>query len=112
MMHDEGRHLADIVKNNLLYQHNWSSIKVHSAKPRYLLSGKPPMALYSGEDLEEEYVLPTFLNEKWTLRQWQELFQRVESKSPVKRMTMAAVAPDSTIVYYIVHDELIKPRQN
>ena len=34
------------------------------------------------------------------------------SGKEIKRVLLAAVDDDSTVVYYIVHDGLVKPRQN
>ena len=116
-----------------------------------------------------EWVLPTQLREKWSLRQFAEVFDSIElepsaanssnidikareshhgggegkardpsrehetgegpleglvgqvpedssryegSKDEVKRLLLATVNDDSTIVYYIVHDGIVKPRQN
>ena len=30
----------------------------------------------------------------------------------LKRVLLATLSDDSTVVYYIVHDEIVKPRQN
>lgn len=90
---------------------------------------------------EREWVLPTHLKEKWSLRRFAEVFDAVEKVPPDvedkdggtttdgnvkklegnggvgsrrggKRALLATVADDSTVVYYIVHDGIVKPRQN
>ncbi|MCJ1474930.1 hypothetical protein MMC13_003590 [Lambiella insularis] len=99
---------------------------------------------------EREWVLPTHLREKWSLRRFAEVFDAVGTEPPGegkqevegrgqdeepgevegigvetetgsqkgmkrrggKRVLLATVSDDSTIVYYIVHDGLVKPRQN
>lgn len=76
---------------------------------------------------EREWVLPTNLKEKWSLRRFAEVFDRItmvpesmpgteeasENKwRTTKRVLLATVDSDSTVVYYIVHDGLVKPRQN
>lgn len=77
---------------------------------------------------ECEWVLPTRLNEQWTLRRLAEVFDdisiippqasAVEQEIPAnpwrttKRVVLATVDTDSTVVYYIVHDGVVKPRQN
>lgn len=95
-------------------------------------------------EVEREWVLPTHLREKWSLRRFAAVFDAVgdvpealeesaldaeveqengekgqESGDGVakkrrgeKRVLLAAVNDDSTIVYYIVHDGIVKPRQN
>lgn len=81
--------------------------------------------------LEREWVLPTHLREKWSLRKFAEVFDAV-GKIPLgeggeekggegeddrarrggKRVLLATVGDDSTVLYYIVHDGIVKPRQN
>ena len=89
---------------------------------------------------EREWVLPAHLKEKWTLRGFAGVFDAIgkippedgegeegnkegesggeEGKEGVgsrrggKRVLLAIVGEDSTIVYYIVHDGIVKPRQN
>jgi len=127
--------------------------------PRPLVSGLPPQRLYvhpdeqvellkkadrernaraAGEagglevkaEREREWVLPTRLNEKWTLRRLAGVFDALSIVPPatdsstaggddaanpwrtIKRVLLATVDTDSTVVYYIVHDGVVKPRQN
>jgi tRNA-splicing endonuclease subunit Sen15 len=79
---------------------------------------------------EREWVLPTHLREKWSLRQFAEVFdaigivpplhaseaddayQQINKWRKTKRAILATLQDDSTIVYYIVHDGIVKPRQN
>ena len=77
---------------------------------------------------EREWVLPTRLNEQWTLRRLAEVFDDISMVPPqtaataqeppanpwrtAKRVVLATVDTDSTVVYYIVHDGVVKPRQN
>jgi tRNA-splicing endonuclease subunit Sen15 len=108
-----------------------------------------------GKDLaevrEREWVLPSHIREKWSLRRFAECFdgvgevpergervgeigadgnekrhereaasggteatedQRENTRRGGKRMLLATVCDDSTVVYYIVHDGIVKPRQN
>ncbi|KAH7412160.1 tRNA-splicing endonuclease subunit Sen15 [Phaeosphaeria sp. MPI-PUGE-AT-0046c] len=127
--------------------------------PRPLVSGLPPQRLYvhpdeqvellkdadrkrkankaGGEtgalqvdvEPELEWVLPTRLNEKWSLRRLAEVFDAISSVPPsstatvhqdppknpwrtTKRVLLGTVDSDSTVVYYFVHDGVVKPRQN
>lgn len=143
--------LALQVQHNLQHQHDWKFLKIHtyspldtsSKLPRPLISGVPPHPIYVHPDrqielikagVEEkdtpphrEWVLPTHLREKWSLRRFAEVFdaigkvphgpQREEKEESahhkeLKRVLLATVDDDSTIVYYIVHDGIVKPRQN
>ena len=56
-----------------------------------------------------EWVLPTHLREKWTLRQFAEVFNSMDEKTASgeppwdahKRVVLATLQDDSTIVYYV-----------
>lgn len=82
---------------------------------------------------EREWVLPTHVREKWSLRGFAEVFDAVGEEPPGgeagegeeggvgkvgrrrmggKRVLLAVVGDDSTVVYYIVHEGIVKPRQN
>lgn len=90
---------------------------------------------------EPEWVLPAHLREKWSLRKMAEVFDGISHVPPddtfskqasdnsitassnvsnppnekwrsTKRVVLATVSDDSTVVYYIMHDGLVKPRQN
>ncbi|KAG9195530.1 hypothetical protein G6011_00651 [Alternaria panax] len=131
----------------------------HDPLPRPLVSGLPPQRLYvhpdeqvqllkkadrerkaraGGEagglevraEAEREWILPTRLDEKWTLRGLAQVFDAITTVPPApdasttaggrpsnpwrttKRVLLASVDTDSTVVYYIVHDGVVKPRQN
>ena len=82
---------------------------------------------------ESEWVLPAHLREEWSLRKFAEIFDAIGlvppaadgMKSPdldhshtvnkwrmTKRVLLSTVQDDSTVVYYIVHEGIVKPRQN
>lgn len=75
-------------------------------------------------EVKREWVLPTHLREKWTLKGFAGVFDGLvegelcenggldENGRGVKRILLAVVGDDSTIVYYIMHDGIVKPRQN
>ncbi|KAI9862683.1 MAG: hypothetical protein M1813_004179 [Trichoglossum hirsutum] len=135
--------LALQTQHNLQHQHDWSSLVTHTHSPnpphqllpRPLLSGLPPHRIYTHPDTqvqqlmlsanktrhdddndaarELEWVLPTHVDEKWSLRRFQEVFDAVPAGDEGrKRVLLATVSGDSTIVYYIFHEGIVKPRQN
>ena len=160
--------LATQVLHNLRYQHEWMDLSIHTSSSghqdqesktlhRPLVSGIPPRRIYihpeeqinlikagvNDENVpaEPEWVLPSHIREKWTLRRFGKIFDairhippqtNVESREPLeenifdkayeaavhnkwrqtKRLLLATVDDDSTIVYYVVHDGIVKPRQN
>jgi len=83
---------------------------------------------------EPEWVLPTHWEEKWSLAQFAAVFDALDTapiinatssegaeetvgykwrgKNRQKRLLLATLHDDSTVVYYIVHDGIVKPRQN
>ena len=158
------QNLALQVQYNLQYQHNWTSLRIHALSPisqqnlpRPLLSGLPPHRIYvhpddqveelkrgvkdSDVEVEREWILPTNLKEKWSLRSFAEIFDAIgdqpqdteekyeeifqpnvadgvkqaeirKKRRGGKRLLLATLGDDSTVVYYIVHDGIVKPRQN
>lgn len=86
------------------------------------------------QEPEHEWVLPVHVDEKWTMARFAEVFDAIEPLPPqaprttapelgpsgkdwrgadrLKRVLMAMVHDDSTVVYYIMHDGIVKPRQN
>lgn len=84
---------------------------------------------------QRELVLPSHLREKWSLRRFAEVFDAIDNIPPephndaeesptlnksvperkwrqTKRLLLATVDDDSTVVYYVIHDGIVKPRQN
>ncbi|KAI0435151.1 tRNA-splicing endonuclease subunit Sen15 [Xylaria sp. FL1042] len=140
---DYGQQLADTVLDNLKYQHDWTDLEIliHSSTNselfiRPMISGLPPRRLYVHPDdqiamvksssvpdgkildtPEVEWVLPTHISEKWTLKAFAAIFDSLPMQPSVhperpKRIVLATIHSDSTIVYYILHDGIVKPRQN
>jgi tRNA-splicing endonuclease subunit Sen15, fungi type len=153
--------LALSIANNLQYHHDWTSLSVHthssltnSPLPRPVISGLPPKRAYihpdeqveilktehsTGKSVqqapEREWVLPTHLQEKWSLANFAAVFDALDIVPPPgkemlpeegaevvghqwqgrnrqKRLLLATLHDDSTVVYYIIHDGIVKPRQN
>ena len=89
-------------------------------------------------EIDREWVLPVDIREKWSIRKWAEVFDSITAEPPVlsgeqgqgnggwvedksqggggikrkKRLVMGIVSGDSTVVHYIIHDGIVKPRQN
>ncbi|KAI0476674.1 tRNA-splicing endonuclease subunit Sen15 [Xylaria cf. heliscus] len=140
---NHGRQLADTVLDNLKYQHDWTELQLLTHSPtsleplmRPMVSGLPPRRLYVHPDdqiamvkssavpngkvfdtPEIEWVLPTHISEKWTLKAFAAVFDSLPLQSSPqperpKRICLATINDDSTIVYYLLHDGIVKPRQN
>jgi tRNA-splicing endonuclease subunit Sen15 len=154
--------LALSIMHNLQYHHDWTSIAIHthstltnSPLPRPVISGLPPKRAYihpdeqaeilkaehiTGKPIhqvpEREWVLPTHLQERWSLAKFAAVFDALDTVPPhggvtlaaeeaaevvghqwqgrnrQKRFLLATLHDDSTVVYYIMHDGIVKPRQN
>lgn len=64
-------------------------------------------------DAEFEWVLAVHLAEKWTLSNFAAVMDALpDDRKGAKRIVLAALHNDSTVVYYIVQEGMIKPRQN
>ncbi|KJZ75996.1 hypothetical protein HIM_04452 [Hirsutella minnesotensis 3608] len=123
------------VLGNLELQHDWTDLEVHDgpAQPRPMIRGMPPKRLYlhpddqivalahersTGEKLyqgpEAEWVLPVHLTDRLSLASFAEIFDAIELSpgARAKRIVLAALHNDSTVVYYLMHEGMIKPRQN
>ncbi|KAF2668721.1 hypothetical protein BT63DRAFT_471807 [Microthyrium microscopicum] len=78
---------------------------------------------------ELEWVLPMHLQEEWSLRRLATIFDAIPSEPPgpdgyepgqplqnkwrsTKHLLAAILSDDSTVVYYVAHDGIVKPRQN
>jgi tRNA-splicing endonuclease subunit Sen15 len=154
-------HLASTILHNLQFQHSWTALKIHTHSPltllplpRPIISGLPPKRAYihpdeqistlkaehsSGQKIEQfpelEWVLPSQIQENWSLKKFAEVFDALGVVPPSdaedegeldekrvgwqwrgenrqKRVLLATLHDDSTVVYYIMHDGIVKPRQN
>lgn len=122
------------VARNLQDQHDWTSVEILKTpgQPRPLIRALPPKLLYlhpddqiatlaheqqTGEkiqhDAEYEIVLPVRLAEKWSLSSLAAIFDSMElTGARGKRIVLATLHDDSTVVYYLMHEGMVKPRQN
>lgn len=125
--------LTSTVLDNLRDQHDWTSLEIHQlSERRPLIKGLPPRRLYIHPDdqiaalaqedaagqvvaypAEPEWVLAVHPEEKWTLASFSTVFDSLRHTGPrTKKILLATVHNDSTVVYYLMHEGLVKPRQN
>lgn len=128
--------VTDVTSNvltNLQHQHDWTLLEIHDESGRRpLIRGLPPRRLYihpddqiaalahekaTGESVtqtpEYEWVLAVHPEEKWTLRGFAAVFDSINHTGPrEKRIILATAHNDSTVVYYLMHEGMVKPRQN
>ena len=105
---------------------------IHPDEQAEILKAEHDSGAYIKQCVEPEWVLPTHLLEKWSLANFAAVFDALETVPPSendveeengvgqkwqgknrqKRLLLATLHDDSTIVYYIMHDGIVKPRQN
>lgn len=110
---------ADVVLNNLNHQQLWTKLsKVElSTLPAsvFLLSGTPFEKLHPDDpdDTPKEWVLPCATEDTISVSRLASIFEGIKNLGEtVNRLVMAMVTNDSTVVYYIVNEGLVKPRRN
>lgn len=109
---------VDQVRTNLIHYNLWTDVAIHNLGQlgtTRLLAGTPPNRLAEhDEDSQLEWVVATSMEKESvsmaTIESWFDAVARVAPRP--KRITMAAVNDDGTVVFYFVHDGVIKPRQN
>ncbi|KOS19259.1 putative tRNA-splicing endonuclease subunit tsp-1 [Escovopsis weberi] len=125
--------VTSTVFKNLEDQHDWTSLRTCAITglERPLIQGFPPRLLYlhpddqiealalekaTGEkakhDPELEWVLPVHLSETWSLAKLSAVFDAIPGRRRAKRIVLATLHNDSTVVYYLLHEGMVKPRQN
>jgi tRNA-splicing endonuclease subunit Sen15, fungi type len=111
-------------------------VYVHPDEQVEILKAEHETGIHIVQQAEREWVLPTHLSEKWNLKAFAELFDAIDTQPPAdeadvkdnddqnqvgkewrgnerqKRVLLATLHDDSTVVYYIMHDGIVKPRQN
>ena len=112
---------------------------VHPDEQVALIKAEKDRAQRIPQPPELEWVLPLSLAEKWTPAQFAAVLDTLDNIPPTngsddgsddaddegiaewrqwrgpkrgKRILLATVQDDSTVTYYIMHDGLVKPRQN
>lgn len=112
--------LAGEVQTNLVHYNLWTEVKEHGITVNgintAILSGLPPAKLDSTDAANtREWVIPKLVSLKELpleeINVWFEQLALLSGSRP-KRVTVGLVNDDATIVYYFVHDGIVKPRKN
>lgn len=107
--------VASQVASNLVHYNLWHDVNIHTHNGIQVLSGIPPNRLDEHDsESQKEWVVPQSMNltevSMDMIGRWFDLVATFAGRP--KRLTLAAVNDDSTVVYYFVHDGVVKPRQN
>jgi tRNA-splicing endonuclease subunit Sen15 len=111
-------------------------VYVHPDEQVEILKAEHETGIHIVQHAEQEWVLPTHISEKWNLKAFGDVFDAIDTVPAVdevdvkdsddqsqvgkqwrgkhrqKRLLLATLHDDSTVVYYIMHDGIVKPRQN
>ncbi|CCH44864.1 tRNA-splicing endonuclease subunit [Wickerhamomyces ciferrii] len=103
--------LVDQVQQNLLFQQLWTQVTPIKLSNITILQGFPKEKLISDDEtnLNKEFVLPIKLKDEITPNMLDQVFKELQG---VKRLVLGIVNDDGTVVYYIVHDGVYKPKKN
>lgn len=103
---------------NLQHFHLWSNvgsepIRTSNKEITHVIKGVPPKELPGGETDTAEWILPIDISTKITLCHLDEAFSGIKSlcSTRPKRILIAIVNTDGTVVYYFIHDGIVKPRR-
>lgn len=122
---DHDDNIVTLVRNNLLHYQLWNEVHVSDEtllwKDRKikLISGKPPSKLSNDDENEgvinTEYVLPVEMSQYkvgyLTLECLDTVFNMLCDPA-AKRLTLAIVNSDGTVVFYFVYKGIHKPKRN
>lgn len=107
--------LHETVKTNLLHFNHWTEVETVECRNMAVISGIPPERLDERDPpSKKEWVVPRSMadvlvtNKEISL--WFDSIASIEARP--SRVTLALVNGDGTVVFYFVHDGIVKPRQN
>lgn len=107
--------LPQTVKTNLVHYNQWTDVEEVACGESILLCGFPPDKLDERDPpSKKEWVVPRSMADLLVtnkqIQQWFVDIALVEARP--SRVTLALVNGDGTVVFYFVHDGIVKPRQN
>lgn len=107
----------ETVAYNLVHQQLWTKVRTFAEEDYEFCHGKPPKKMHPDDPkILEDYVLVSYTKDTWSVKDWANAFailKRAESLSEEpKRIIMAMITDDSTVVYYLIHNGLMKPKKN
>jgi tRNA-splicing endonuclease subunit Sen15 len=113
------RSLATHVHTNLVHYNLWTNVQIHNVSTNdvVVLSGTPATKLRPDDaDGLTEWVVARSLVPDYSvttaqINQWFSAIEELNGTRP-SRVTIAIVNDDGTVVYYFIHDGVVKPRQN
>lgn len=109
--------MSQIVALNLSHHQLWLDVRELDLFELEACIGTPPKKLHpEDEKIQPEIVLVSYLKENWSVARWADAFKELKTQlgldSEPKRVVMAMITDDSTVVYYLVHNGLVEPRKN
>lgn len=122
---DRAEYIVQLVRNNLLYYQLWTNVCVNAEQLNWrgqifqVITGRPSHKLSNdaaaGGDTKLECVLPVemcdYKNSDFTLECLDQVFTKLCNKD-CKRLTLAIVNNDGTVMFYFVYKGIHKPKRN
>ena len=110
--------LVYAVYADLKLSHSWRDVQIHNlgSDCRPLLSGIGGVSGGTGNSIatSRSYVWPIAKDAKVTLNEFTSLFSLIHTRvsTEVKSILLAICDADSTVVYYLLHEGIVKPNPN
>ncbi|CUM63082.1 uncharacterized protein PRCAT00000647001 [Priceomyces carsonii] len=110
-----------IVQQNLVHYNLWSDVRFHDVDcaggVTSILSGRPPTKLVALDNVDVEWVIPRLITHNrdldvGTISSWFDRIATLPHQKRPQRITLGLLNDDGTVVYYFIHDGIVKPRQN
>lgn len=106
--------IIDQVRLNLIHYNLWNQVII---KDDYLI-GKPKEKLINTDDeIKIEFIIPRLIKDsKLSVQEINSWFNKIsqnnENNKRPDRLIIGIINDDGTVVYYFIHDSIVKPRQN
>ena len=109
--------MSHTVGTNLSHYQLWLDVKEHQLGDFECCTGIPAKKIHPDDEQPgQEYVLVSYTKDVWSVARWAAAFAALKTyfglESEPKRIVQAMITDDSTVVYYLINNGLVKPRKN
>ena len=107
--------VTERVRTNLVHYNLWQDVELHDMEGWTVIRGTPSTKLDSrdADGVPEWVVARTMSDPELSVGEIATWFNDIEKKHPrPARVTVGIEQDDGTVVYYFVHEGVVKPRQN
>lgn len=109
--------MSRTVATNLVHHQLWRDVRELDLFEFEACIGTPPKKLHPEDtEIQPEIVLVSYLKDQWSVARWAAAFKEFKIQLGLdeepRRVVMAMITDDSTVVYYLVSNGLVAPRKN